>query len=123
MYKNSTFVLYMFKSFFHFIQIFFLVYVLDSACQIAIIKIIDSLKRSSSVLLNSPYQKGQTPITVILHKMKFLKKLPLSLQVKNVRIIRILMRPFQSIYASVNDCMVQIERTFYSGLQLWLHRI
>lgn len=48
----------------------FLVYVLDSSCQTAIIKIIDPVKRSSSVMLNSPYQKGQTPITVILHKMK-----------------------------------------------------
>lgn len=48
----------------------FLVYVLDSSCHIAIIKIIDSVKGSSSAMLNSPYQKGQTPITVILHKMK-----------------------------------------------------
>lgn len=49
-----------------------------SFCQIAIIRIIDSVKRSSSIMLNSPYQKGQTPIAVILHKMKKKKAAPFT---------------------------------------------
>lgn len=34
------------------------------------------MKRHSTVMLNSPYQKGQTPGTVILHEMKW-KSCPL----------------------------------------------
>lgn len=62
-------------------------------------------------MLCSLFQKGQIPITVILHKMK-LESLYLSFSGKNVKTIKIFMGIFQSIGVSVNDCNIKMDEHF-----------
>lgn len=62
-------------------------------------------------MLCSLFQKGQIPITVILHKMK-LESLYLSFSGKNVKTIKIFMGLFQSIGVSVNDCNTKMDEHF-----------
>lgn len=63
-------------------------------------------------MLSSLFQKGQIPITVILHKMKQ-ESLSLSFPgKKNVKTIKILMGLFQSVNVSVSDCNTKMDKHF-----------
>lgn len=62
-------------------------------------------------MLSSLFQKGQIPITVILHKMKQ-ESLSLSFPGKNVKTIKIFLGLFQSISISVNDCNTKMDKHF-----------